>query len=298
MIIINISGGLGNQLFQLAFYHKLKSLGYVVKLNTSFYKDQNKLVYRFHRILRGIPQRKFLFDNQYKNEIISPADLKKTVFKSTKKFIFRKLLYNSIPFKHFIKITKKNNFLNENNFDEEKINSDANYYLDGYWQKYEYVKKSKNYIQKLLNSLSKSFFSKIPPQKSIVIHVRRGDQSTFLSSKIYTVLSKDYYEKAINFILELDNKIDKLIICSDDINWCKKNLISFKTFEKIYYMEETTMQQDFSVMVNSHYLVLSNSTFCWWAGFLGNQRKVILPKKWFKKDPRGFISVFDNFIEV
>ena len=43
MIIVRISGGLGNQLFQLAFYNKLKCEipNQEIMIDISFYEDQH-----------------------------------------------------------------------------------------------------------------------------------------------------------------------------------------------------------------------------------------------------------------
>ena len=43
MLIIEVSGGLGNQMFQYALYTKLKEMGKDVRLDLSIYKNENSV---------------------------------------------------------------------------------------------------------------------------------------------------------------------------------------------------------------------------------------------------------------
>ena len=43
MVIVGLSGGLGNQMFQYALYYKFKSLHKEVALDTSFFRSKQKL---------------------------------------------------------------------------------------------------------------------------------------------------------------------------------------------------------------------------------------------------------------
>ena len=71
MLIVNISGGLGNQLFQLAFYNKLKKQHSNIFINIDFYTNQKKTLFSLFRVLKSIPIRKFHFFDNFRSDIIS-----------------------------------------------------------------------------------------------------------------------------------------------------------------------------------------------------------------------------------
>lgn len=54
----------------------------------------------------------------------------------------------------------------------------------------------------------------------VCVHIRRGDYTHTINSKLYNVLLKEYIERVINKYFPND----KIICISDDIDWCKENL--------------------------------------------------------------------------
>lgn len=297
MKIVRISGGLGNQLFQLAFYEKLSRdfPDEEIKIDLSFYKDQNCLSYWLYRKLRKIPYRKFMFNEQLNNEKLDSIDLLSKLYKRELKVRLVVVLNYLIPLRSIFKLTNIN-LINENNFDNYEI-SEADVIYDGYWQNIRYVRNGKFFIVGILKD---RFFKEFVQNRTsnIVLHIRRGDQATVLSSNIYSILNIDYYERAINYIKLQGECFNEITICSDDIQWCKENVQKLTGVEKINYSNSSSMIQDFLLMFNAKYLISSNSTFSWWAGYVGNSVEFLIPKRWYTSSPSEFINESNRIIEI
>jgi hypothetical protein len=297
MIIVRISGGLGNQLFQLAFYNKLKGEfpNQEIKIDISFYEDQYSLSYWLYRKLRKIPNRKFMFKEQLNNEVLDKVDLLPKLYKNKFKVRLIILLNYFIPLKSIFKLTNIN-IINENNIDDYKKNEVDKIY-DGYWQKIRYIQNQEYYINRVLKEkYNKDFVEN--KTNNIVLHIRRGDQATVLSSNIYTILDVEYYERAINYIKLHGESFNEVTICSDDILWCMENLKKLTGVDKINYSNSSSMLEDFLLMYNAKYLISSNSTFSWWAGYVGNSVKFLIPKSWYTLSPSNFINQSNKIIEI
>lgn len=297
MKIVRISGGLGNQLFQLAFYDKLRGdfPDEEIKIDLSFYKDQNCLSYWLYRKLRKIPYRKFMFNEQLNNELLDRIDLLSKFYKSGLKVRLVILLNYLIPLRSIFKFTNIN-LINENNIDKYEI-SEADKIYDGYWQSIRYVQNREYFIIRILKD---RFFKEFIQNRTsnIVLHIRRGDQATALSSNIYSILDVDYYERAIKYIILQGENFNEITICSDDILWCKENVQKLKGVEKINYSNSSSMIEDFLLMYNAKYLISSNSTFSWWAGYVGNSVKFLIPKRWYTSSPSEFINESNKIVEI
>ena len=105
-------------------------------------------------------------------------------------------------------------------------------------------------------------------------HVRRGDYRKIENK--YGLLSLNYYTK--NILSDL-----KCLIASDD-----RNIQEEFSQEIIKYQfisnENFTTWETFSILSGSKYLIMGNSTYSWWAGFMVSMSggSAIAPKPWFK----------------
>lgn len=112
----------------------------------------------------------------------------------------------------------------------------------------------------------------IIPNEYVAIHVRRGD---YVGHPLYVDLTfTEYYEKAVDEFPDA-----KFCIYSDDIEWCKE-----------YFGDEFQYNTDdeltaFNKMAGSKGVIMANSSFSWWAGYLC-KGKVIAPSQWFTDGTR------------
>jgi hypothetical protein len=93
----------------------------------------------------------------------------------------------------------------------------------------------------------------------------------------------------LEYIYLAVEKIKKLIhkphffVFSDDINWCQKNLNIYSPHDFISSSSPEGLATDFYLMQSCKHFLISNSSFSWWAAWLGSyhQKVVICPIKWF-----------------
>ena len=120
------------------------------------------------------------------------------------------------------------------------------------------------------------------------IHLRRGDfiKREKIGSNQFVIPGLQYYREALKIC-----ESDKLIIFSDDINWCKKK---FK-FEDIIFSDDG---EDFSIVAMSMCKnnIISASTFGWWGAFLNDRKdkKVVAPNFWFKPHASEVVNRFTS----
>lgn len=123
-------------------------------------------------------------------------------------------------------------------------------------------------------------------QNTVAIHVRRGDYLTFKigDDKIMYNLSEDsdYYEQALKYF---DPEQHHFVIFSNDIEFTK-NMPAFKHLKYVTYVDKQKPHEDFYLMSFCKNHIIANSTFSWWAAYIGKQlnQKVIMPLKWWHAD--------------
>lgn len=112
---------------------------------------------------------------------------------------------------------------------------------------------------------------------SVSIHVRRGDYLKF--PDVYILLSPEYYYHAIK-LLDEKAEIDHILVFSDDIPWCRKNLKD----KRMIFITNKPDYIDLYMMSLCDHNILANSSFSWWGTYLNeNEGKIVYaPKKWFK----------------
>lgn len=164
-----------------------------------------------------------------------------------------------------------------------------NILLEGYYQSESYFIRFKDYILKA--------FRKVQPlDESCSVHVRRGDYLSI--PNILPICTKEYYTKAINYIVSKYN-ITKFTFYSDDISWCVKNFISSKGIS--FCFVDLDEEQTFYNIQNHSCNIIANSTFSWWAAWLANHDKVVAPKTWFHpsyKDADDKLIVPERWIRL
>jgi len=111
----------------------------------------------------------------------------------------------------------------------------------------------------------------------VSIHFRRGDYLEVASLN----LTLDYYNQAIGIILEKLQQF-KLVVFSDDIEWCKEVIVG----DNVYYSEGSTKYVDMCMMSLCDHNITANSTFSWWGAWLNtNIKKVVICPEDYVNDP-------------
>ena len=158
----------------------------------------------------------------------------------------------------------------------------------GYFQSYKYFDHKRKEILDLFDPTDKIIeyinkkYQMDELDNTVSVHIRRGD---YVNIKLHIKYGLEYIEKALDVIKKKLNT-EKIIIFifSDDIEWCKKNIL-LKSIEKIIYVENEKTYIDLYLMSMCRHNIIGNSTFSWWGAYLNknNDKLVVSPKHWFNK---------------
>lgn len=162
-------------------------------------------------------------------------------------------------------------------------------YLMGYWQSEMYFK---DYAETLrsdfqfkipLDDISRDIAERMQASEAVSLHVRRGDYLTHApTAKVLNVCSLDYYRQAIAYIAERVES-PHFFLFSDDMKWVKANLDI--PFDKTYveHNRGADSYRDMQLMHLCRHHVIANSSFSWWGAWLNPSpdKIVVAPKKWF-----------------
>ena len=97
-------------------------------------------------------------------------------------------------------------------------------------------------------------------KETVAIHVRRGD---YLKHDHFCKLDTEYYGAAIQEYLEDIEKYHFLIF-SNDIEWCKENLIEG---DMVTFVEQGVDYVDLITMSLCNHFIIANSSFSWCAAY-------------------------------
>ena len=275
MIYVNIIGGLGNQMFQYAFYEQLRFL--YGRNNVKAFRNDFE-----HYFLREFELTK-IFDLQI--EFADRQEVHKFTHTSFLTKIARRLSSN--------KYISEKNYLGKVEIND-LVSRYKNVFFYGYWQSESYFKEVGPVIQKhfsfplyRLGRRNEEIREKILNHESVSIHVRRGD---YLTSGVYEelgyVCNNGYYQNAIDWV---NKKVDDPVffVFSDDMEYCK-NELNFRG-NRNYFVDWNTNENSFwdmylmSVCKNN---IIPNSSFSWWSAWLNDHENkiVVTPKEWMRND--------------
>ena len=276
MIKILIYGGLGNQLFQFAFGESLKIT--YKKLEVE-YIDLTQFA-----STKRIWELGFLKINP---QIISKREITTIFFR---RIINAQLNKFSSKFLYF-------GIINENQYEyiHEYLNKGRSFIIDGYWQSEEYFLKHKNDIKNILNINSKHKTNKEKRKyQKVAVHIRLGD---YINSKQginnHLVCDINWYKKAINYLKDYDNEF-LFTVFSDNKEIIKNQFKNYTNLEINQSDYSKNAYEDLYEMATFDHFIISNSSYSWWASYLGEKENsiIIAPEYWYKDKKTKEISLF------
>lgn len=287
MIIVQLTGGLGNQMFQ---YAAAKALS--VKKNVDLFLDISFYLKDEFPELEIPREFELLHFKGITEKIVNINELKKN---NTFDFLKEKTINKLLP-KHKRGIYKEKYY----HYDSQFFNANNSTYLMGIWQSPKYFELYKKTIllsYQLKDDLIEDVLKKgkeLNSSNSVSIHIRRGDY--LRKPEIldwHGIMSKDYYIKAFELLCS-KKKIDRVYFFSDEPEWVKSELIPHIQGEIISDHLNSTQYNDFYLMQQCQNNIIANSTFSWWAAYLNpNPNKIVIaPKKWFNSAPNNTKDLF------
>lgn len=274
MIISELAGGLGNQMFQYAAGRALS-----VRLNVPLRLDISGFdSYQLHNGFEL--SRIFNIDS----EIIGEEELNQVLGIHSR---WRRFLKKS-----YLSFIRTKQLICEPHFHywSELNHLSGDCYLTGYWQSEKYFLDAVDLIRKEftfkepLDYRNEEIATKVSQENSISLHVRRGDYvSSALNLSIYESCSPDYYARSIDYITRRV-PAPKFYIFSDDLSWVMENLKI--DFPHVYIDINCGKNsfKDMRLMSLCQHHIIANSSFSWWGAWLNSRvdKIVIAPKRWFK----------------
>jgi len=282
VMIVRLTGGLGNQLFQFAAAKVLQNkFGGNVVIDDSYYANQPK-----KDTLRNLEIFQFNVEYTRKSNRREQTNIRNAVL--IHKVLTRIPVLNqpSLIYKasRLINIYSEELFLNN-------VVPKENDCLIGHFQNYNFLKDQLVSIQ--------DEFSLAPEVKeqmlgldayryitehdnTIAIHIRRGDYvSNKNASAFHGLCGIDYYKKALEFFAVKISE-PNYVFFSDDIEWVKE---AFSWVPNAYYVEHnvpTFSAVDMFLMSLCKHNIIANSTYSWWGAFLNrnSEKIVICPQQW------------------
>ena len=277
MLIINLIGGLGNQMFQYAFGKSL------------LIHRELPVKYNVTDLLDRTPKEQFTFRDfelDIFNVSVEPASAAElNIYKYQPVTLVERISYRLVR-----KIKKATVFVEKQDyvFDTLVFQTSPNTYFNGYWQNEHYFLPCEEVIRRdftfkqALTGENERLAAEITETNAISIHVRRGDYvSIALSNQVHGTCSIEYYQQAVQLICQRVAN-PTLFVFSDEPDWVKANLVFDLPTTYISHNVGANSFEDMRLMSLCKHNIIANSSFSWWGAWLNiNPEKIVIaPSQW------------------
>jgi len=274
--IIRISGGIGNQVFQLGFGdHLSRKYNFEIIYDVSFYSstvpNSTKRDFIGHLLYpKGNYENRSILDLELGYEVAQNSFWNKFSIKTK---------YLLLGVQHLL----KNRFVIHHS---EKIfwgwrifGSHLTHVFLGNWQNFEFL--NEEFKLEILRNLeiASEPISSIDLDEFIGVHIRRGDYSN--NGSIHQIIKEAYYLEALNFLGAISGR-RRILLFSDD----NSRSLDSKEIGEITLASSLTQDDLTQLLLMSRlkYLVIANSTFSAIAALIGEiDKQVVVPTEWFHR---------------
>lgn len=289
MVIIQLAGGLGNQMFQYALYLQLKDLGREVKIDdvSGFAEDPQRVP--------ALAPFGITYERPSREELQKMLDSSMLPWHRVR----RKLLGRH----------KKSYFEQGKLFIPEVLTWD-DIYLEGYWQTERYFQPVEKQVREVYDTdrleaylkRAGQYLQEIDNTCSVSVHVRRGDYLTPENQKLYGGICTDtYYIEGIRQMRERYPGC-RFFLFTNDKAWGKHHSAKAQGVadegpqqiegSRIFSAPDITWVDlqgagdndytEFALMSRCKHHILANSSFSWWASYLNKnpEKTVFAPARW------------------
>jgi hypothetical protein len=295
MIIANIVGGLGNQLFQYAMARRLAlNRGAELLLDSSGYRPLSQT-----SAASAVGHRRLLLFN-FRISAREATDAEKSLLRD--RYIASKFNHRIVrlvrrywrglfwPASHIVEQGYR--------FQPDALTLPDNVYLSGFWQSEKYfadvtpqIRQDLVLVDETIRISARHKVGTLKQQFGTVVslHVRRGDLAyayETLNEKHRVhgpPMTVDYFQRAI---LEFPSSCCFLVFSDTpgDVEWCRQRIRA----KNIEFSDARSELWDFAAMQACDHHIISNSTFSWWAAWLNSTpgKRVIAPRQWSGADSK------------
>jgi glycosyltransferase involved in cell wall biosynthesis len=166
----------------------------------------------------------------------------------------------------------------------------------GYFQTYKWLEN--DFVYRIMSTIhlpnsseTLEFYRlKASIENPLVIHIRLGD---YISEPLIGLLPSEYFENALLEIFRQD-KFGKIWLFSDEPDIAVQKIPEkYLSYTEVISTSTMTDALTLQVMRHGTGYILSNSTFGWWAAALSHSKspQVVVPNRWFREmpEPLGLI---------
>ncbi len=258
--VVQLSGGFGNQLFQYAFGMQLTAVyGRRVVYDAAFYTVPNSVEHNRLRLIE------YGFDVPIIPQLPDGHRLARRLkwLPSSIQQVLAGMTYVKCPATRFLSV---------------RTQAGPTYFA-GLWH-------SPLYFDMIGDDIRSDFRSRLLAAGkcdealgvgTVGFHVRRGDYLAHKQS--HNLDYQAYLGAAYSRLIEvIGNRDLRFRVFTDDPDWCEANL----SLPNIEVFRGGGMLEDFLALMQCEHKIISNSTFAWWAAYLGMTEVglVIAPKRW------------------
>lgn len=281
LVVIQLSGGMGNQMFQYALYLQLKALGRNVKID-----DKTEYVGRDN----ARPIRLDIFDAKY----VVPTKEEMTALTDS---------YLDMVSRIRRKLTgrKTAEYREQSPVFDPQVLEKERAYLTGWWQSEKYfydvrteVREAFTFRKLELSEKMQKYKETMENSNSVCVHIRRGDYLEV--DEVYGgICTEEYYAKAMKK-METEIPDCQFFIFTNDIPWVKERMQG-KNITVVEGNDEDAGYIDMYLMTRCKHYILANSSFSWWGCYLNpsEEKKVIAPKIW--ANNRDYRDIYTDNME-
>ena len=288
MVIIEVAGGLGNQLQQYALYRKLVRIGKEARLDVSWFeKVQAEKKETANGKNEAVVTKRELELNYFDRLIFETCSIDDKEKLIGSEDFLGKLRRKLLPFtvKHF----------HESKMYHPEILDFDNMYVSGYFacEKYYadilYDLREKIQFPKSSDARNNELAKEMEERRSVSVHIRRGDYLNAENAAMFGNICTDaYYETAINTIKDKISDAH-FYIFSDDISYVKEKYTGEEyTIVDINHGKDSFY--DMWLMSKCKHNICANSTFSFWGARLGGNEDKIKIRPTIHKNSQVFVK--------
>ncbi len=317
MIIVRITSGLGNQMFQYAFYRLMQERYPETEVRadiTWFHANDDHHGYELERIFADVSGSDFRLQKATMGQLFHVTGLIPNLMSGRAGLTFEK--FRRYPNRILREFTQKRCLpqridelelcFGEGDMTAEELytkvmhlDTSKSWYLAGFWIEEMYYRERllRGELQKelLFPEFSKQvqggeeneqLARRMAQGNSVSIHVRRGDYLTTYASD-FIALGRAYYESATTYMEEhVESPV--YYIFSDDSAFVKEEFKWLKNYVVVTGNKGSDSFRDMQLMSLCRHNIIANSTFSQWGAFLNRHQEHITVY------PRTYMRTKDN----